>query len=99
ALERFMQHGQQFSCSSPDISDIFASGYGMQRGVVRSLRPPSGIVSGEAAQVFVELMGLEPENIDHLVLVVSNCVLKAAQVNTKIENDDEKKYIVMASAS
>ena len=61
----------------------------MERGAVKPLSPQSSSESQNAVRLSVELTELTPKDIDHLVLVVSNCGCRAAQrCATHPPNDD-----------
>ncbi|MCI0489895.1 MAG: DUF6055 domain-containing protein [Blastocatellia bacterium] len=63
----------------------------MQRGEVKPLQITSSSESGEALEVFAEMDIQDSEGIDHIVLVVTNCGIKA-------NHDDGKEYTITASA-
>ncbi|MBI1924556.1 hypothetical protein HYR99_09925 [Candidatus Poribacteria bacterium] len=70
----------------------------MRRGIVEPLRPQSSPELQGSGQLSADLTQLEPEKIDHLVLVVSNCGCRAAQDNPDIEHDEGQAYTIEVSA-
>lgn len=70
----------------------------MQRGDVVALRSKSA--GGELSDriLSVELNQLAPNHLDHLVLVVTNCGTRAAQPNTTISSDDNRRFAVAVAA-
>lgn len=68
-----------------------------KRGFVRPLSRLIPSSSGGQAVLSTMLTGLEPEKIDHLVLVVSNCGLRADATGYSIAHDDGQEYTLEIS--
>jgi len=69
------------------------------RKVVEPLLPTAPVPAGVAGKLSVTLNTDDSEEIDHLVLVVSNCGLRAARSQKGGPHDDKKPYVIEAAAS
>lgn len=78
--------------STPLKAEIAIVTKARQRGCVQRLQLLSSPTAQCSGEMFTELLELDIHNIDHLVLVVSNCGLRSAQDNTHIEHDDRQEY-------
>ena len=68
-----------------------------RRTNVQPLRPPE--VAGDVYTLSATLGGLELDDMDHLVLVVSNCGTRPSADDGSDDHDDEVGFSVRASAS
>jgi hypothetical protein len=62
---------------------------------LRPVPPPDGVVG----KLSLTLGPVEPEDIDHVVLIVSNCGLRAARSQKGGPHDDKKPYVIEVAAS
>lgn len=71
---------------------------GERRRLVVPLRSAGGDESGVETALAADLDRIGEYKPDYLLLVVTNCGARAAQINQAIEHDDVKSYIIEAKA-
>jgi hypothetical protein len=70
-----------------------------RRSRVEPLFPTGGPAAGGEAHLSAVLDDLDADEVDHLVLVVSNCGLRSSLSHKPDEHDDKKPYTIIATAS
>lgn len=65
---------------------------------VSPLRPPAGRARAEPFQLSAELKGFDPTEVDHLILVVSNCGTRQNPKDGTGRHDDGKDFAVEVTA-
>lgn len=70
-----------------------------RRKSVPPLRPPEVDKVGDPSTLSAELTGLQPEEVDHLILVVSNCGTRQNMQDGTANHDDDISFTVEAVAS
>jgi hypothetical protein len=71
---------------------------GLRKGIT-PLRPPAEPAEGEPFRLTAWLDGIDPAEIDHLILVVSNCGTRADPFDGTDQHDDEKGFTIEAAVS
>jgi len=85
--------------STPLKAELAVITKSMRRLTVHRATPGNSTVSGFSGQLAIAANGLVSSEIDHLVLVISNCGTESARNNAGGPHDDAKKYETYISAS
>jgi hypothetical protein len=70
----------------------------LRRDQVHRLCAVPAAASNHAVQLARQIPGLDQKDVDHIVLVVSNCGLRRRQENRLVEHDDGKEYRLTVTA-